>query len=56
VNGLEEWDNIIGDKWTKPESNYLNPSHWIKENPVANSFLKEVSEILDKQFDRLQLF
>ena len=31
---LEEWDEIIGEKWTKPESNYLNPTYWIKENAI----------------------
>jgi len=56
VKGLEEWDEIIGEKWTKPESYYLNPSHWIKENPVSSSFLKDVSDLFESQFERLGKF
>lgn len=40
VKGLEEWDEIIGEKWNKPESYYLNPSHWIKENKFASKFMQ----------------
>lgn len=29
VNALEEWDEIIGERWDKPDSLYLSPSHWI---------------------------
>lgn len=56
VKGLEEWDEIIGEKWTKPESYYLNPSHWIKENDVSQTFLKSVIDVFDSQFDRIDRF
>lgn len=39
VEALEEWDEIIGDKWTKPDSINLNPSYWIKEHPMNNIFM-----------------
>jgi len=39
VLALEEWDEIIGEKWNKPESNYLNPTYWIKEHPMNDQFL-----------------
>jgi dynein heavy chain, axonemal len=47
VKGLEEWDEIIGDKWSKPESYYLNPYQWIKEHPVFTTFMGEVKEVLE---------
>jgi len=53
---LEEWDEIIGEKWAKPESYYLNPSHWIKEHDVAKSFMNEVLDVFDQQFNRLERF
>lgn len=56
VKGLEEWDEIIGEKWTKPESYYLNPSHWIKEHEVSQTFLKSVIEVFDSQFERIDRF
>ncbi|KRX08296.1 P-loop containing nucleoside triphosphate hydrolase [Pseudocohnilembus persalinus] len=56
VKGLEEWDEIIGEKWNKPESYYLNPSQWIKENKFAQTFMKHVKDILFQQFDRIEEF
>jgi len=29
ANVLEEWDNMVGDNWDIPESNFLNPQAWI---------------------------
>ena len=30
VSVLEEWDDMVGDDWEHPESNYLNPSEWLE--------------------------
>ena len=30
---LEEWDDMVGDDWDIPDSNYLNPNSWI--NPSS---------------------
>jgi dynein heavy chain len=32
ANALEEWDDMVGDNWDAPDSNYLNPHTWISEN------------------------
>jgi hypothetical protein len=34
----------------------LNPTQWIKENPVSESFKREVIEVIEEQFDRLEKF
>jgi dynein heavy chain len=33
VNVLEEWDDMVGDGWEHPDSNYLNPSEWLESSP-----------------------
>lgn len=48
VKGLEEWDEIIGDKWEKPESYYLNPYHWIKENSFNKEFIPAIKNIMNQ--------
>ncbi|CAD8108771.1 unnamed protein product [Paramecium sonneborni] len=56
VQALEEWDEIIGDKWTQPDSINLNPSYWIKEHPMNNIFMHEISLELDQAFEKLENF
>ncbi|CAK95203.1 unnamed protein product (macronuclear) [Paramecium tetraurelia] len=56
VQALEEWDEIIGDKWTQPDSINLNPSYWIKEHPMNNIFMHEISQELDQAFSKLEFF
>lgn len=54
IQALEEWDEIIGEKWAKPDSNYLNPSYWIKEHPMHDYFLVSIQDQLDLAFEKLQ--
>jgi dynein heavy chain len=30
---LEEWDDMAGDEWENPDSNYLNPQDWLDSSP-----------------------
>jgi dynein heavy chain len=30
VSVLEEWDDMVGDDWEHPDTNYLNPQDWIE--------------------------
>lgn len=30
---LEEWDDMVGDEWSNPESNVLNPLEWLESTP-----------------------
>jgi len=32
ANALEEWDDMVGDNWDEPDSEYLNPITWINED------------------------
>ena len=29
VHVLEEWDDLVGDDWDQPISNFLNPQDWL---------------------------
>ena len=33
VNVLEEWDDMVGDEWETPDSNFLNPIDWFESSP-----------------------
>jgi dynein heavy chain len=32
ANALEEWDDMVGENWDEPESEFLNPHQWIYED------------------------
>ena len=49
VNILEEWDDMVGDDWEMPDSNYLDPND-ILEN--TNRFVDTLKEILQEAFQR----
>jgi dynein heavy chain, axonemal len=34
ADALEEWDDIVGEKWEEPESLTLNPHTWIVDTPT----------------------
>ena len=50
---LEEWDEIIGEKWTKPDSDKLNPSYWIKDHSFSRVFIPKIHEHMDAAFNKL---
>ncbi|KAL4470156.1 hypothetical protein ABPG72_009081 [Tetrahymena utriculariae] len=56
VKGLEEWDEIIGEKWAKPESYSLNPTTWIKESMQQNSFMEDCFKVIESSFKRIEKF
>ena len=33
VSVLEEWDDMVGEDWEHPDSNYLNPQDWLDASP-----------------------
>lgn len=52
---LEEWDDMVGDDWEIPESNFLNPHSWIK--PTAfNDYGTQVKELLEISFKKAYEF
>ena len=30
VSVLEEWDDMVGDDWESPNTNYLNVAEWLE--------------------------
>ena len=53
VMALEEWDEIIGEKWTKPDSDKLNPSYWIKDHSFSRIFIPKIYEHMEAAFNKL---
>lgn len=51
VSVLEEWDDIVGDDWDHPDSNYLNPYEWLDSNPL-DAFSNTLREILESAFKK----
>ena len=49
VSVLEEWDDLVGDDWEQPLSNYLNPSDWLDKQPY-DEYSGVVKSIFDQAF------
>lgn len=56
ANALEEWDEIIGDKWIMPEQIHLNPMPYLRENPFYRTFLQTMNTLLTNSFTRIDVF
>ena len=55
VSVLEEWDDMVGEDWEHPDSNYLNPQDWLDASPFE-TFSGLVRQLLEKAFDRSQKY
>lgn len=42
ASALEEWDDMVGDDWEEPDSNYLSPKQWIAESEVFSTRRSQV--------------
>jgi dynein heavy chain, axonemal len=49
VSVLEEWDDLVGDDWEQPLSNYLNPQDWLDKQPY-DEYSGRVKLLLDQAF------
>ena len=56
ANALEEWDEIIGDKWIMPDNIYLNPMPYLRESKFYNTFLQNMNTLLNNSFNRIETF
>lgn len=55
VDVLEEWDDMVGDDWEHPDSNYLNPSEWLSTSP--NELFEDIfRKLIDQAFDRIDVY
>lgn len=55
-NQLEDWDDIVGDKWIPHDSLYLDPKTWIADNPLFKEKKQVVYTILESAFTKIERF
>ena len=51
VSVLEEWDDMVGDDWENPSTNYLNLNDWLKPDEIED-FGNRVKISLSSSFNR----
>ena len=56
ADALEEWDDVVGGKWTEPESLKLDPYTWIQDNVLYRQQQEIVEKILVSAFSKTTLF
>ena len=56
ANALEEWDDMVGDNWDEPDSEYLNPNTWINENEWFVNQRSYLDEVLESGFSKARDF
>ena len=56
ADALEEWDDIVGDKWEEPESLKLDPKTWIMDDPLYIEQRTVVERILESAYGKTEFF
>ena len=56
AEALEEWDEIIGEKWVMPENKYLNISWFLEGNQTFRTFTSKLSSLFEVSFVRINAF
>ena len=56
ADALEEWDDIVGDKWEEPESLKLDPKTWIMDDPLYIEQRTVVERILESAYAKTEFF
>jgi len=56
ADALEEWDDIVGDRWEEPDSLKLDPKTWIQEDPLYLEQKEMVERILTSAFTKMRQF
>lgn len=51
---LEEWDEIIGEKWVMPESKHLNILWYLKDNYTYKSYQNTIEDMFEGSFKRIE--
>jgi len=52
---LEEWDDVVGETWESPTSNFLNPGDWLEASP-AEIFAETFQGLLDGAFEKCKSY
>ena len=53
---LEEWDDIVGDRWDEPEILTLNPITWINDTEVFKTKKEKVDDLVNKAYLKSRRF
>lgn len=53
---LEEWDDIVGDKWEEPETLTLSPLTWIVDTPTFRNKQERVSKVVSAAYTKANSF
>jgi len=58
ADALEEWDDIVGDKWEEPDEKALalNPQTWINDQEFYRTKDDRVSKVVDDAFEKANYF
>lgn len=56
ADALEEWDDIVGDRWDEPEMLQLNPITWINDKEVFKTKKTKVDDLVTKAFSKSKDF
>jgi dynein heavy chain len=47
---LEEWDDIVGEKWEEPEILTLSPLTWIVDTPTFRNKQERVTKVVNASY------
>ena len=56
VSVLEEWDDMVGDDWEMPDSNYLDPQDWLLDHSPLEKYSKDLKILLEEAFGRAEKY
>ena len=56
ADALEEWDDIVGEKWEEPETLTLNPITWISDTDTFKTRQARVQEVIKSAFIKAESF
>lgn len=51
VSVLEEWDDMVGDDWESPSTNYLNVAEWL-EGDYNDKYSNKIANVLEIAYAR----
>jgi len=58
ADALEEWDNIVGEKWEEPDEKALalNPLTWISDQEFFITKESRVNTVIDSSYKKANYF
>lgn len=58
ADALEEWDDIVGEKWEEPDEKQLplNPLQWISDQEFFQTKESRVNKVIDSAYSKANHF